>query len=59
MPCTLPNGVVAPPAMSREIAAEISGADLLIIDGYRHLGLVEDPAGFTAPILDFCERTDR
>jgi pimeloyl-ACP methyl ester carboxylesterase len=47
------------PAMSREIAAEISGADLLIIDGYRHLGLVEDPAGFTAPILDFCERTDR
>ena len=47
------------PAMSCKIAAEISGADLLIIDGYRHLGVFEDPAGFTAPILDFCERTDR
>ena len=47
------------PAMSRGIAAEISGAELRIIDGYRHLGLVEDPPGFTTPILDFCERTDR
>ena len=45
------------PAMSRVIAAEISGAELLIIDGYRHLGLVEYPDGFTAPILEFCERT--
>lgn len=46
------------PAMSAQIAAEISGSELQIIDGLQHLGLVEDPPAFTGPILAFCERTD-
>ena len=56
MTCVHDSG--STPAMSAQIAAEISGAELWIIDGLQHLGLVEDPAAFTGPILAFCERTD-
>lgn len=45
------------PAMSRAIAAEIAGAETVIVPGLRHLGLMEQPQAFSAPILDFLERT--
>jgi pimeloyl-ACP methyl ester carboxylesterase len=41
------------PAMSHAIAAEIVGAETVIVPGRRHLGLLEDPAAFIDPILTF------
>jgi pimeloyl-ACP methyl ester carboxylesterase len=43
------------PAMCREIAAEIQGAQSFILPELRHLGLLEDPAAFTEPILRFLD----
>lgn len=45
------------PAMSHAIAAEIDGAETLVIGRYQHLGLMEEPAAFVDPIIDFLERT--
>ena len=42
-------------AMSQAIAQEIDGARLVIIPELQHLGLLERPALFTAPILSFLE----
>jgi 3-oxoadipate enol-lactonase len=47
----------SPPAMTRAIAAEIAGAESLIVPHYQHLGLMEDPAAFTDPVIRFLERT--
>lgn len=44
------------PAMSHAIAAEIADAETVIINHYQHLGLLEDPAAFTDPVLDFLQR---
>lgn len=44
------------PAMARAIAAEIDGADCVIVPGLRHLGLIERCELFTAPILRFLAR---
>lgn len=41
------------PEMAEKIAAEIAGARLDIVEGRQHLGLLEDPQRFTAPILSF------
>jgi len=41
------------PEMAEKIAAEIIGARLDIVEGRQHLGLLEDPERFTAPILSF------
>lgn len=43
------------PEMSHAIAAEISGAQTLIIPQLQHLGLMEEPQTFTDPILQFLE----
>ena len=43
--------------MSRAIGTEIDGAEVQIIGGLQHLGLIEEPAAFIGPILAFCERT--
>lgn len=43
------------PAMAHAIAAEIDGAETIIVDTLKHLGLMEQPATFTAPIRDFIE----
>ena len=63
-PITLPtlvmtceNDTGSTPDMSRTIAAEIPGAQVQIVPALQHLGLIEQPARFTAPILDFLTRT--
>ena len=62
-PITLPTLVMtcendsgSTPDMSRTIAAEIPGAQVQIVPALQHLGLIEQPARFTAPILDFLTR---
>ena len=35
------------------IAAEIDGAVLHIVPGLKHLGLIEAPEQFTAPLVEF------
>ena len=52
---TCENDSGSTPAMSRAIAAEIPGAETLIVPELRHLGLTEQPLAFTGPILDFLE----
>lgn len=54
---TCENDSGSTPEMSRAIAAEIRGAELQIVPGLQHLGLMEKPDAFTGPILDFLERT--
>ena len=63
-PITLPtlvmtceNDTGSTPDMSRTIAAEIPGAQVQLVPALQHLGLIEQPARFTAPILDFLTRT--
>jgi (E)-2-((N-methylformamido)methylene)succinate hydrolase len=41
------------PEMSAAIAAEITGARLLILKGLRHMALAEDPAAVNRPVKDF------
>ncbi|MGD1925142.1 MAG: alpha/beta fold hydrolase [Paracoccaceae bacterium] len=53
---TCANDSGSTPSMSRAICTEISGAELLIIPDLQHLGLIEDPAAFTSPILSFLSR---
>lgn len=44
------------PAMSHAIAAEIPGAETVIVPGLRHMGLVERPALFATPVAGFLDR---
>ncbi|RKF16798.1 alpha/beta fold hydrolase [Roseovarius spongiae] len=44
------------PEMSQAIAAEIEGAELLILRGLRHMALAEDPDAINAPLADFLSR---
>ena len=44
------------PAMSRAIAAEIPGSELVILPGLRHMALAEDPELFNAKLLAFLSR---
>ena len=50
---TCENDTGSTPHMSRTIAAEIPGAQVQIIPALQHLGLIEQPALFTAPIVHF------
>lgn len=50
---TAENDSGSTPAMSHAIAAEIDGAATIIVPGLQHLGLVEQPALFTEPVLSF------
>ena len=43
------------PEMTRAIAAEIPGAEALILPGLRHMALAEDPDAVNAPILRFLD----
>ena len=59
-PITLPTLVMtaehdsgSTPAMSEAIAGEIPGARAIIVPGLRHMGLVEDVAAFTDPVMEF------
>lgn len=44
------------PAMSASIAAQFDGAELHIVPGLQHLGLLEKPALFISLLLDFLAR---
>jgi pimeloyl-ACP methyl ester carboxylesterase len=44
------------PEMTRAIAAEIAGAEVLILPGLRHMALAEDPAAVNAPLRAFLDR---
>jgi pimeloyl-ACP methyl ester carboxylesterase len=44
------------PEMTQAIAAEIEGAQTLILKGLRHMALAEDPDATTVPMLDFLDR---
>ena len=56
---TCENDSGSTPAMSHAIAAEITGAETEIIPHLQHLGLMEAPDVFIAPILDFLQRTPK
>lgn len=45
------------PAMAHAIAAEIAGAETIIVPALQHLGLIENPPAFADPIFDFLTRT--
>ncbi len=50
---TSENDSGSTPAMAHGIAAEILGAQTIIIPHLQHLGLMEDPDAFTKPLLQF------
>lgn len=50
---TCENDSGSTPHMSYDIGAEIDGAEVSIIPKLQHLGLMEDPAAFTDPIVRF------
>lgn len=50
---TCENDSGSTPEMSRAIAGEIEGAELVIVPGLQHMGLVERPELFTGPLQRF------
>lgn len=50
---TCENDVGSTPQMTHDIAAENANAKAMIVPTYKHLGLLEAPDVFTAPILAF------
>lgn len=54
---TAENDSGSTPAMSRAIAAEIPGAQTIIVPRLRHMGLTEEPSLFTEPLLRFLNET--
>ncbi len=44
------------PAMTHAIAAEIDGADAVILPGLRHMALAEDPEAVNRPLRAFLDR---
>ncbi len=57
MTCEKDSG--STPAMSEGIAAEIAGAELVIVPELQHLGLMERPELFAARVVAFLERVER
>ena len=53
---TCENDTGSTPEMSVAIADEIAGAQVMIIPELQHLGLMENPALFSAPILNFLKK---
>lgn len=53
---TCENDSGSTPAMSHAIASEIDGAETIIVPHLQHMGLVERPALFSKPLLDFLGR---
>lgn len=54
MTCEHDSG--SPPSMSFAIGSEIAGAEVEIVPGLQHLGLIERPDLFAGPILRFLRR---
>ncbi len=65
-PLTLPTLVVTgdqdhgnSPAMAHAIAADIPGAQTLILPGLRHMALMQDPAALNTPLRAFLDALPR
>ena len=56
---TCENDSGSTPAMSHAIAAEIPGAETIVVPHLQHLGLIEEPSKFTVPLLKFLDKTLR
>ena len=54
---TCENDTGSTPAMSEAISREITGSQLLILPQLQHLGLLEAPEQFIAPLLSFLPQT--
>lgn len=52
---TSENDSASTPAMAEAIAAEIAGARVVVVPRLQHLGLVEEPALFSEPLLRFLD----
>ena len=44
------------PEMTQAIADEIKGAETVILNGLRHMALMEDPAAVNVPMLTFLDK---
>ena len=53
---TCENDSGSTPAMVHAIAAEIPGAETIIVPRLQHLGLIEEPTRFTVPLMKFFDR---
>jgi pimeloyl-ACP methyl ester carboxylesterase len=53
---TCENDVGSTPEMSRDIAAEIEGAEVVIVPKLKHLGLIEDVAVYMEVVLRFLRK---
>jgi pimeloyl-ACP methyl ester carboxylesterase len=56
---TCENDSGSTPKMSHDIAAEIAGAQTIIVPQLQHLGLMEDAQAFTTPIVKFLREVTR
>lgn len=56
---TCENDTGSTPAMSHAIASEIAGSETIIVPNLQHLGLIEQPALFTKPVIGFLDRVIR
>ena len=54
---TCQNDTGSTPTMSHAIAEEINGAETIIIQHLKHMGLVEAPSAFAEPITSFLRKT--
>jgi pimeloyl-ACP methyl ester carboxylesterase len=54
MTCAYDSG--STPDMSRAIASEIKGSEVIIVPDLQHLGLIENPDAITGPLMDFLTR---
>jgi pimeloyl-ACP methyl ester carboxylesterase len=55
---TCENDSGSTPTMSHAIAADIAGAEVQVVPDLQHLGLMEQPALFSAPILEFLKKVE-
>ena len=49
------NDTGSTPQMTRDIAAEIVAAKSIIVPQLQHLGLMEQPAAFSQPVVEFLD----
>ena len=53
---TCENDLGNSPEMARQMAARIPGAQVKILSGLRHMGLVENPDAINSIILEFLNK---
>lgn len=55
---TSANDTGSTPAMAAAIARQLDDCDCVIVPDRQHLGLLEDPAAFCGPVIDFLDSLD-